>query len=130
MSTITSPLTGRPVQSPSGRLQAWITKDSQTVKLGVLKAPYYIARVHVHVTEAFDSDGSDEIRLGDSTDTDRFFTLTDVSSTGVKTPTLGAGNGYNGTSYTVNAQYVNGGSEPTTGKALVIAEFFRVPTSP
>ena len=118
MSTTISPVTGRIEASPSGRMQAWITKDSQSVTLGILKTPYYVARVHLDVEEAFDSDAGDEIRLGDSTDPDRFFTLTDVSSTGVKTPTLGVGEGYNSTSFTVVAEYVNGGSESARDESL------------
>ncbi len=129
--TLVSPTTGRLERAPTQRLQAWITKDNQNPVLGILKAPYYIARAHLHVTEAFDSDGSDNIELGDDDDNNRIFTNIDVSSTGVKSVSVAStASGYNGTSRKIEAYYTNGGSEPTQGKALVVLEFFRVPTQP
>lgn len=90
----------------------------------------YFVRAHCHVTQAFNSDGTDEITVGYDADTDAFITAIDVSSTGVKSVTLGALNGYNGTARSVEAYYVNGGSEPSQGKALIILEFFPVPVQP
>lgn len=113
-------------QGPVEAISGWLADDEQTVDLGLLPANSYILRAHLHVTEAFDSDGSDEIECGWVTDIDAIFTATDVSSTGVKTVTLGANNGFNSDEQNIQAYYSNGGSEPTTGKALVIVEFIRV----
>ena len=110
------------------RLVKWVDKDDTTVTMGILRAPYYIHAVHIHVTEAFDGSGTDTIVVGHSGDTDAFSTATNVESIGVKSPTLGANNGYNGTSYTVDA--VLDSTNATTGKALVVLEYWRVPQSP
>jgi len=50
-----------------------------------------------------------------------------VSTTGVKTPTAGAGASHYTTSTTAKAYYANGGTEPTTGKALVVVRYAPVP---
>jgi hypothetical protein len=105
---------------------AWVADSATTVFMGVLPQDSYVLGVHLHVTEAFDSDGADNINVGWASDTDAIFTATDVSTTGVKSPTLGANNGYNSTEQTMNAYYVAGGSAATAGKALVIVEFARV----
>ncbi len=107
-------------------IHGWVADDFQTVVLGDIPKDAYVKAVNIHVTEAFDSDGTDQIQVGWTSDNDALATLTDVSTTGVKAVTLGANNGYNGTGQTVTAYYVNGGSEPTTGKAIVSVEFFRV----
>lgn len=113
---------------PTGRMTAWVTSSSQNPTLGTMPAGSYFVRAHCHVTEAFNSDGTDTLTVGYDTDTDAFVTSIDVSSTGVKSVTLGVLNGYNGTARAVEAYYVNGGSEPSEGKALVILEIFSVPT--
>lgn len=98
--------------------------------MGALLAGTYLAAAHVHVTEAFNSDGTDTLTVGYDADPDAFVTSVDVSTTGVKSVTLGALSGYNGTARAVEAYYVNSGTEPTTGKALVILEILRVPKQP
>lgn len=108
------------------RLEGWVADNAQNPSLGTLPASTYVTNVRLQVTEAFNSDGADEIKVGYDADDDAYITLTDVSSTGIKTPTLGTLAGYNGTSRAVEAYYVNGGTEPTTGKAIVIVEFYRV----
>lgn len=117
-------------QASGGRMTAWVTKNSQNPALGILQPNTYFVRAHVHVTEAFNSDGSDTLTVGYDTDSDAFITSVDVSTTGIKSVTLGALAGYNSTARKVEAYYVNGGSEPTTGKALVILELFSTPTQP
>lgn len=111
-------------------LSAWVTSASQNPSMGNLPADTYVFNVRMHPTEAFNSDGTDEIRVGYDGVEAAFATLTDVSTTGVKTVTLGASAGYNATARAVEAYYVNGGTEPTTGKALVILEYYRVVTQP
>ena len=100
-------------------IQAWVTAERQTLLMGHVDRPFYYRGVEVHVTEAFNSDGTDLLIVGDDADDNGFFTSLDVSSTGVKSPTLGAFNGYNGTSRNVKVIYAAGGTEPTTGRALI-----------
>jgi len=113
-----------------GILQSWVTSGTQNPTLGVLQAGSYVKEAFLHVTEAFNSSGTDNISVGYDADTDAFVTNVDVSTTGVKSLTLGALNGYNGTARKVEAYYVNGGTEPSAGKALVILEIDRVPLEP
>lgn len=98
--------------------------------MGILRPGTYFVRAQVHVTVAFNSDGTDNITVGYDADTDAFITSLDVSTTGVKTASLGTLNGYNGTARTVEAYYTAGGSAATAGKAIVILEIFPVPISP
>lgn len=107
----------------------WITKDKQTLDLGPLRDPRDVVRVHIHVTQAFNSDGSDQISVGHETDDDAYATATDVSSTGIKTPSAGTGVGFDGTERNLIASYANSGTEPTTGKAFIAVEFLPAPPS-
>lgn len=107
-------------------LHAWISHEAQTVLIGKLPDYAYVIDVHIQVTEAFNSGGTDNVTVGWTGTTNALATDTDVATTGIKTVTLGANVGYNAAGQDVNAYYANGGTEPTTGKALVVVEFFRV----
>lgn len=111
-------------------LQATVTFGTQTVLMGTLPIGANIVRAHIHVLTAFNSDGTDNITIGYTGTTNAFATSTDVSTTGVKTVTLGANVGYQTVSRQINAYYVNGGSEPSTGKAVVNLEYFLNPFTP
>ena len=128
--TLLDSKSGRFISPPAERLTAWVTSSTQNPTLGILQPGSYVYSVRMHVTQAFNSDGTDNISVGYDGTTNAYCTNTDVSTTGVKTPTLGSGIGYDSTARTVEAYYTNGGSEPSAGKALVIVEFFRVPLSP
>lgn len=130
MTLSSSPISGFSEGSARGRLVCWVTKDAQNPSLGTMPAGSYLLRAHVHVTENFDSDGNDTLTVGYDADPDAVVTSVDVSTTGVKSVTLGALNGYNATARDIEAYYSNSGTEPTTGKAIVILEIIRVPTSP
>lgn len=112
------------------QLSAWVAYLNQNPSLGTLPANCYVSTVRVHVTVGFDSDGTDLLTLGYDADPDAFMASLDVSTIGVKATTLGTLNGVNTTSRAVEAYYVNGGSEPTVGKALVTLEYYRVPATP
>jgi len=112
------------------RLQVWVTSTNQNPSMGTLPANSYVVNVRMHVTELFDSDGTDFIRVGYDAVTNAFTTDTDVSAAGIKVPVLGAAVGFNATARAVEAYYLNGGSEPTQGKALVTLEYYRVTASP
>lgn len=198
-------------------MSAWVLDDDQTVTLGTLPAYHTVLGVQsVHVTEAFNSDGTDTLQVGiQGVSADAYLKAIDVSSTGTKlvpltgSKTWDAGNiadgnmtsttvtvtgaalgdvasaslttavpagalltanvtaantvtvtlfnktggdldlasgtlkaevvrdyqgtssgGYSGSERVVEATYTNGGSEPTTGKALVTLAWARSPVQP
>lgn len=111
-------------------ITAWVTHSRQTVDLGSLPADTYIMRAHVHCVEAFNSSGTDTITVGSDADPDAIVTSVDVSSTGIKTVTLGVNAGYNSNAQPLKIFYSNGGTEPGTGAALIILETVKVPSSP
>lgn len=108
---------------------AWVTHSRQTVDLGAIPTDTYVMRAHCHVTEAFNSNGTDTVTVGTDADPDAFVTSIDVSTTGIKSCTLGARAGY-GSSSPLKIFYANGGSEATTGAALIILETIKAPPSP
>ena len=108
----------------------WVTYGRQTVNLGSLPSDTYIMRAHVHVTEAFNGSGSDTITVGSDADPDAIVTSVDVSTPGIKTATLGVSAGYNSSAQPLKIFYIAGGSAPRTGKALVILETAKTPSSP
>lgn len=107
-------------------MQVWLADDVQVATMGELPPNSYVMNVRLQVTEGFDSDGTDEISVGYDGSTEAFATLTDVTMTGIKAVILGAEAGRVGTARTVKAYYVNGGTEPTQGKALVILEYYQI----
>jgi hypothetical protein len=74
-----------------------------------------------------DAGGADQVTVGHDADVDAFGVSTDVSSVGIKNVTGGAEHGYIATARAVEAYYTNGGSNPTTGKAIVILPWHFVP---
>lgn len=107
-------------------ISTWVADTIQTATMHPLPAFIYVLRVHVYVLEAFNSSGTDQVSVGYSADHAAYAAAVDVSTTGIKTTTLGWLAGYTDTSFTPEVYYTNGGSEPTTGKALVVMEFCRV----
>jgi hypothetical protein len=103
---------------------AWVFDDRQSVDIVSLTGAFVIHRVSVYVLEAFNSDGSDLIDVGWSGNAETLTADVDVSTTGAKTVTPGAGVGYPWhESVTIQAIYSNGGTEPTAGQALVTVEY-------
>lgn len=113
--------------SPIQSISAFLTKTNTTVRPGAFSSPRRVVRVHLEVITAFDSDGTDQIRIGHATDNDAYGTLVDVSTTGIKTVTLGSGIGYDATPRQLIFEYVAGGSAPTTGSAVITVEFIPLP---
>lgn len=107
-------------------LHGWLADDKQTVTLGTLPLDAYVVRTHIHVTEAFNSAGTDLVTIGWDSDADSLCTSVDVSTTGMKITPFGVSMGFNSAMQTAKAYYTAGGAAPTTGKALVAVEFFRV----
>lgn len=115
--------------SPVQTLSAFVTSTSRTVEMGNFFFARRVLRVHIEVTAGFDGSGTDQIRVGHQTDDDAYATLTDVSTTGIKTVTLGSGVGYDSTPREVIAEYVNGAGLPSNGKAIITIEFIPLPLS-
>jgi hypothetical protein len=98
----------------------WVTHSSQNPSLFALPENAKVLSVDCWVEELFNSDGSDQISVGYDALADAYATAIDVSTTGVKTVTLGSVAKTVHPSYsTVECYYVNGGTEPTTGKASI-----------
>lgn len=109
-------------------IEAWVADDVQNPALGNLPANTIAEIPEKVVEEGFNSSGTDEIQVGYDADNDFLATLTDVTTTGAKSPAAGVGAlVFNATARAIEAYYVNGGSEPTTGKALVTAHYRFVP---
>lgn len=108
-------------------ISAVVAFDGTTRTIGTIPAYCVVLRVWVEVQEAFNSSGTDLVTVGYSGSASAYATAVDVSSTGVKAVTLGAGIGRSvGTARSAQAVYTPGGSAATTGKALVIIEYTRV----
>ncbi len=113
-------------------LTQWITfgNDTQTINLGIIPGPSLILLPYLIVKTGFNSNGSDLIRIGTDTDDDMFGTDKDVS-TAFATPanfSAGVGLGYHAAGVKVQAKYLKGGTAPTTGEALLVLPYLRVPT--
>lgn len=113
--------------APLERVAGVVRFDSQTVTLGSVPPYAYVTNVRIHVTQAFDSSGTDQIQVGYSGTDNAYATNTDVSTTGVKSPTLGANVGYQSAAHSAVAKYAAGGTAPANGKAVVVVEYFRGP---
>lgn len=112
-------------------LSRWFTytNEAQTIIMGVLPGPCLILRPYLIVKTAFNGSGTDLIQIGTSVDPDAFGTAQDVSAT-ITDPTLfgaGVGLGYRAAGTKVQATYTRSGTAPTTGEALLILPFIRVP---
>lgn len=127
-SSITVNTRGSNDRSNVERIQGWVADDSQNPTIGRIPVNSLILRAWLFVSEAFNSDGTDQISCGWDASTTAIFTATDVSTAGLKTPTVTST--YQATARDVEAYYTNGGSEPTTGKAFVVVEYVRVGAVP
>lgn len=116
----------------SGRLAAWVeyTDAGAAVFLGTLPADSFYTISYEDVTVAFTGTGTDLLTIGWTADNDALATSQDISTTGVKTPTVGANHGYNSTAQTVNAYYLDANADAGAGKVLCVVEYWQVPTSP
>lgn len=110
-------------------ISSWVTHSRKTVELPILPPDQYLYRATMHVTEAFNASGTDTVTVGSNADTDGIVTSVDVSTTGIKTCTLGVRAGY-GSAHPCSIFYTYTGTAPTTGKALLILETLKVPTEP
>lgn len=109
----------------------WVTASNTNPAIFTLPVNAYVTAVRVDVTEAFDSDGTDQITVGYDAAKTFLAAAVDVSSTGNKTVTLGSGaQVFNATARAIEAYYTAGGSDPTVGKGLVVVEWEYVEATP
>lgn len=115
-------------------LSGWVTVANPTLSLGTVIGPMFVRSVDIYVDQAFNSAGSDNIRVGHDNNNTQWAGLTDVSTTGDKVPTAGSAARYRFQSAagatTVKAYYVTDGAAPTTGKALVVVRLVSVAAAP
>lgn len=110
-------------------LAAWVRFDRQNPTLGTIAGRFMVTNVRMYVDTAFTSSGTDQITVGYDGSVSAYASAVDVSTTGIKTPTLGFAVGLPDTSdrRTVEAYYTAGGGAPGAGKALVVVEYCQVP---
>jgi hypothetical protein len=120
-----------------GRLEGWVKfNDAGTgVVLGTLPADSFVRDVIIQVTTLFNAGTNDLLSVGWDADVDALSVDKDVSATGIFSRergslTAGANDGYNATSRSIEAYYTYTGAAPTTGKALVIVEYWQVTKQP
>ena len=111
-------------------LVGFVSVARPTLNLGFLRSPRKILRAHVEVVEAFNSNGTDTLVVGNVDNPDAYIESVDVSTTGIKTVTLGSEIGFSATPFDVTAVYTAGGTAPTTGAAIIILEIMPCPQSP
>ena len=116
------------------RLEGWVCALPLAVQnptLGTLPINAVVTNVDVWCEEGFDSDGTDLLTVGYDADNDAYVTALDVSAPGVLAPAMGTSVGkVDAVSRSVEAYYVNGGSEPTVGKAHVIVQYIIATAEP
>jgi hypothetical protein len=116
------------ITSPIMCLTGWVKHNNQSVELGTIPKKFLIVGIQVHCYTAFNSDGTDLIKVGHSGTLNRYTENVDVSTTGTKTITLQSFDNIieETTSRTVIATYTNGGTEPSAGEALVLVQYAHV----
>lgn len=105
-----------------------VTAAKNTPTMGFFRDPRKVLRAHVEVLEAFNSNGTDLLVVGHADNDDGYIASIDVSTTGVKTVTLGSDIAYDSTPRAVIAKYTASGSAPTTGKVVITIEYVRLPS--
>ena len=122
--------TGLNIRTPNV-YEGWVTHEADTVILGAVPANYFVSQVFVWVQEEFDSDAADNLTIGYDGDSDAYATTIDVSSTGVKSVTLGgSGRIIDATGRTVKAYYDDAGSDATTGEVHIYIEWIQGTANP
>ena len=113
------------LHSRQQQLCSVITSANQTVQLDIVPNNAVVRQVSLDVTTAFNSDGTDQIRIGSAATPTLFAALTDVSTVGAKSIAAGtlAIPGKMTSGAQIRAEYVNGGSEPGAGEAVFCVQY-------
>ena len=114
-----------------GVLEGWALDDDQNPSLGTLPVNAFVYRVDVWVEEGFDSDAADDLTVGYGADSDAYVALGLNMATGGLREHIDEGHAQAGsnvgiqdpTSRAVEIYYINGGTEPTTGKVYVALHY-------
>ena len=97
--------------------QGWLTQAAQTLDLGVLPAHCLVTDVRIVVKQTFDSSGTDIVTVGYTGNTSVYAGDVDVEPVNSFYTPVGI---VDTVARDLKAYYVNGGGEPTQGKALVV----------
>lgn len=111
----------------SSVFQGWLTFGVQTLDLGVLPAHCMVENVKVTITQLFDSSGTDAVTIGYTGGTTAYVDTIDVDALGTWDIPVGY---YETVGRDLKAYYLNGGGEPTQGKALITVTCYPVTVSP
>lgn len=111
-------------------MESWVTHDAatDTVTLGVLPANAIVTNVNLWTSEAFNSDGTDQVSVGVlGSSIEEYATNVDVSSDGVETWTAGTyAKKVDGSSRTVVAVYkTSDATNLTQGKCHILVEWYQ-----
>lgn len=98
-----------------------LTHLDTSIDIGILPKYHYVYDVEVDIIEAF---STGNINIGHADDADAYVSALSATGSGVQSPTLGTGIGYDDEARKLKATV--SGSQ-TQGKALIIVKFFRVP---
>lgn len=114
-----------PLESSVQTLSGWVKFGAQTLTLGTLPAYSLVTRVTIIVADfAFNSSGTDQITVGHDAGNNYYAPAADVSVAYTRVDaTSTAWSTFNSVSRVAKAYYVNGGTEPTVGEALVVLEY-------
>ena len=121
-----------------GVLEGWALDDAQNPSLGTLPANAFVHRVDIWVEEAFDSDAADDLTVGYDGTTGAYVTTGLNMATGGLREHIDEGHARAGatlgtvdaSSRAVEAYYVNGGTEPTTGKVYIALHYIVATAEP
>lgn len=132
----------RSTQPATYCMAGFIADDIQSLTLGTLPPKSLILELGCNVLEAFNSSGTDNITVGGTGNSTRYAAASDVSSTGLVTFAAGSSitppppgsatvaPALQTTGDIVTVAYANGGTEPTTGKALVWMKYTIIGPTP
>ncbi len=121
-----------------GVLEGWALDDDQNPTLGTLPANAFVYRVDIWVEEAFNSDGTDNLTVGYTGTTSAYLVSGLNMETGGLREHVDEGHGQAGatlgtvdsSSRSVEAYYLNGGSEPSTGKVYIALHYIVATAEP
>ena len=121
-----------------GVLEGWALDDDQNPSLGTLPANAFVYRVDIWVEEAFNSDGTDNLTVGYDGGTSAYLVSGLNMETGGLREHVDEGHAQAGatlgtvdaTTRAVEAYYLNGGTEPTTGKVYIALHYIVATAEP
>ena len=135
------PLVADSLPAPVQYASAWVTSGTQTVTVGSIPQYAVVTMVRVYVNTVFNGSVANTIQVGYTGADAALAGNTTMSDGSTGWVTLTAGTYCTSwaapnvcppldTSRVIVAKHIKGGTEPTTGKALVIVEYQPAPATP